>query len=80
MIFSFCSPGCQFKSLPVLSGAQSKSNSDGCAENSLDDCSIELDQQHLRQVELPELLQEVHPLLVLGLFDDWMPTLLTSLC
>src|SRR4029434_5578023 len=33
-----------------------------------DDCSVELDQQLLRQVVLPEQMQEVHPLL--GLLDD----------
>ena len=32
------------------------------------DCSVKLDQQLLRQVVLPELAQEVHPLL--GLFDE----------
>ena len=39
-----------------------------CTEKRLDDCSVELDQQLLMQVVLPELTQEVHPLL--GVFDD----------
>ena len=54
--------------MPVLFGGQSKPDSDICAENRLDGSSVELDQQLLRQVEIPELAQEVHPLL--GLFGD----------
>lgn len=33
------------------------------AEDRLDYCRVELNQQLLGQVELPELAQEVHPLL-----------------
>ena len=61
--------------VPVQFSGRSKPDSDGCAENRLNDCSVKLDQQLLRQVVLPELAQEVHPLL--GLFDDcidvWLP-------
>ncbi len=56
------------QSVPVLFCGQSKPESDGCAENGLDYDRVKLDQQLLKQVELPELAQEVHPLL--GLFDD----------
>src|SRR4029434_407712 len=38
------------------------------AQNRLYDCGVEHDQQILRQVVLPKLAQEVHPLL--GLLDD----------
>ena len=40
-----------------------KPDSDGCTENRLDDVSVELDQELRRQVELPELAKELHPLL-----------------
>ncbi len=40
-------------------------NPNGCAENRLNNGGVKLDQQLLRQVELPELAQEVHPLRVL---------------
>ena len=55
-------------SVPVLIGGWPKPDSDGSAENRLDDSSVKLDQQFQRQVEPPELAQELHPLL--GLFDD----------
>lgn len=47
----------------------SKADSDGCAENKMDDCrTVELDEKLLRQFELPELAQKVYTLLCL--FDD----------
>ena len=71
----FCRPDCPLESFPIQFGGRSKPDSYGRAEKRLDDCSVELDQQLLRQVVLPELAQEVYPLL--GLFDDcfdvWLP-------
>ena len=64
----FCRPDCPLESFPIQFGGRSKPDSYGSAENRLDDCSVELDQQLLRQVVLPEQTQEVHPLL--GLLDD----------
>ena len=50
----FCSPDCLFQSVPVLFGGWSKpDDDDGRAENRLDYCLLELDQQLLGQVELP---------------------------
>ncbi len=56
----------QLWSVPVLFGGRSKPHSDRSAENRLNNGDVKLDQQLLRQVELPELVQEVHHLL--GLF------------
>lgn len=47
--FFFCSPNCPFD--------------DWCAKNRLKYCRVHFDQQCLRQIELPELTQERHPLL-----------------
>lgn len=42
--------------------ASNKPDRDGCTENRLNDCSIELNQLFLHYVELPELTWEVHSL------------------
>lgn len=41
--------------VPLLFCGQYKPDSDGSAVNRLDDCSLEVDQQLLRQVVLPKL-------------------------
>src|SRR4029434_9539616 len=71
----FCTPDCPLSSVPVQFSSLHKPDRDGYAENRLNDSSVKLDQQLLRQVIFPELAQEVHPLL--GLFEDciyvWLP-------
>ena len=54
--------------VPVQFSGRSKPDSDGCAENRLNDCSVKLDQQLLRQVVLPELT------CVTSLSKDFMTT------
>lgn len=49
-------------------GGRSNSDSDGWRENGLDYCRVELNQHCLRQAELPELVQDVHP--QLGMCND----------
>ena len=63
-----CRPYSPLKSVPVLFGGRSKPNRDGNAENRLDDGGGEDDQQLPRQLELPQLLQNVQALL--GLLPD----------
>ena len=62
----------QFRS--VLSVGSSKPHSDGGAQNGLDDCSVELQQQLRGQSMSPQEAQEVHPLL--GLLEDGADVLL----
>lgn len=61
--FFFCSPNCPFD--------------DWCAKNRLKYCRVHFDQQCLRQIELPELTQERHPLLglliILSMLDAQSP-------
>lgn len=47
-----------------LSSLVDKSDSDGFAQYRLNNCSVELDQQLLAQVELSEVTQKVYSLLV----------------
>ena len=61
-----CRPDSPLESIFIQFGG--KTDSYGCAENRLDDCSVEKDQQLLRQVVLPKLAQEVQPLL--GLLEN----------
>lgn len=61
--YSFRKPICPLRSVSVLFGGRSKPDSDGSAEDRLDDGGGEGDQQLLWQIELPELMWEVQPLL-----------------
>ena len=61
--YSLCRPNCSLQSGPVPLGGRTEPDSDGGAEYRLDDGGVEGDQQLLGQVELPELPQEVQPLL-----------------
>ena len=64
--YPLCSPNCPLQSGPVPLGGRTEPDSDGGAEYRLDDGGVEGDQQLLGQVELPELSQEVQPLLSLS--------------
>ena len=64
----FCSPYSTLQSRSVLLGCSSKPNSDGGAQDGLDDCSVELKQQLLGQTMFPQEPKKVH--LPLGLFED----------
>lgn len=66
--YPFRRPDCSLQSVLVLTGDRSKPDIDGGAEDRLDDGCVEGDQQLLQQVKLPELSQEVEPLL--SLFAD----------
>ena len=61
----FCRRGCPLQSVPVLFGCRAESDSDECAEKGQYH-HLELHQKLLKQVELPELLQEGQTFL--GLF------------
>jgi len=62
-----CSPYSTLQPCSVLLGCSSKPNSDGGAQDRLDDCSVEL-QQLLGQTMLLQEPKKVHPLL--GVFED----------
>ena len=61
-----CRPDCPLESILIQFGGRSKPDSYCSAQNRLDDCSVEQNQQLLRQV--PKLAQEVN--FLLGLLDD----------
>ena len=59
----FCSSNYSLKSVSVLLGCKTKPDSYRGTDDRLNNSSVELDQQLLRQFKLPELAQKEHSLL-----------------